>query len=370
MKKKSATRNAVPSPAAGKTLLIAAGGTGGHISPGVSIAERWLSEGGRIIFATLMKNIDYPDVVRLARNEAVTIVGYDAPRLTRNPLKLYSFLRRFRAALRLIRQVAVDEHADAVLGMGGYSSFPAVAFSLLNRKPLYLCEQNAHWGMVTRWARRFARGIFLSFPAGHSLDKKFVVTGNPLRAMFSSEGPQKVRRKAAQKQNILFIGGSQGATDINNLYLAFIAHPAAAKFHCTVAAGANAFNELKGKARKNDEILPFIEDMPAAYAAADFIVARCGSGVLFEVLWSKRPAFLIPYPFAADDHQKANAVAMASQMPCRIYDERPFQAEKALPAFADFLMHLPGARHAGQETRAEEQITRYILENLNHAKKI
>ena len=140
--KKTATK-VIPE-AQGKTLLIAAGGTGGHITPGISIAEHWLNSGGNIILATLMKNIDYPDIVRLARNENVTIVAYDAPRLTKNPLQLPAFFRRFRSAYKLVKQAATAEGANAVLGMGGYSSFPAVAYAVLNRKPLFLCEQNAH----------------------------------------------------------------------------------------------------------------------------------------------------------------------------------------------------------------------------------
>ncbi len=353
--------------AQGKTLLIAAGGTGGHITPGISIAERWLALGGKIILTTLMKNIDYPDIIRIARNENVSIVAYDAPRLTKNPLKLWAFFRRFRSAYRLVKQAATAEQATAVLGMGGYSSFPAVAYAIFNKKPLFLCEQNAHWGMVTRRGKSFAKAVFLSFTEIKKLASKFVVTGNPLRAMFKDKADVPLRKKKAGKPNILFLGGSQGATDINALYLSFVGHPTATKYHCTIAAGGSAFEALKPKARKGDAILPFIEDMPAAYDAADFIVARCGSGTLFEILWSEKPSFLIPYPFAADDHQKANAEAMIAQMPSVIYDERPFHAENALAAFLAFLGKPPGNATKRPETRAEIKIARYILENLNHA---
>jgi UDP-N-acetylglucosamine--N-acetylmuramyl-(pentapeptide) pyrophosphoryl-undecaprenol N-acetylglucosamine transferase len=355
--------------AQGKTLLIAAGGTGGHITPGISIAEHWLALGGKIILTTLMKNIEYPDIVRIARNENVTIVAYDAPRLTKNPLQMFGFFRRFRSAYRLVKQVATAEHATAVLGMGGYSSFPTVAYAILNRKPLFLCEQNAHWGMVTRRGKSFAKAVFLSFPEIKQLASKFIVTGNPLRAMFKDKGDVPRRKTKAGKKNILFLGGSQGATDINALYLSFVNHPAAAKYHCTVAAGGSAFAALSPKARKGDAILPFIEDMPAAYDAADVIVARCGSGTLFEILWSEKPSFLIPYPFAADDHQKANAEALAGQMPSAIYDERPFSADNALTAFLSFLGKPPATATKRPETRAEVKIARYILENLNHAAK-
>lgn len=352
-----------------RTLLIAAGGTGGHITPGISIAEAWLAEGGRIILATLIKNIEYPDIVRLARDERVTIVAYDAPRLVKNPIKLPGFFKRFFSAVRLIKQAAAHEGVDAVLGMGGYSSFPAVFFAVTKRKPLFLCEQNAHWGMVTRIGKFFARAVFLSFPTNKKLSDKFRLTGNPIRAMFKGTGLKPARTKTTGKKNILFIGGSQGATDINALYLTFAGHESAAKFSCTVAAGASAATEIKARARKGDTVLPFIEDMPGALAAADFVVARCGSGTLFELLWAGKPAFLIPYPFAAADHQRANADALQQDMPCAIFDKRPFDANAALRAFLDFLKNPPSTAPVLSQTRPELKITRYITENLNHAQK-
>ncbi|HRP70952.1 MAG TPA: UDP-N-acetylglucosamine--N-acetylmuramyl-(pentapeptide) pyrophosphoryl-undecaprenol N-acetylglucosamine transferase, partial [Turneriella sp.] len=191
----------------GKTLLIAAGGTGGHISPGVSVAEAWLAESGSVLFATLQKNIDYPDIVRLARNEKAAIVAYDTPRLTKNPLQILNFFKRFFAAYRLLKRAARAERVDAVLGMGGYSSFPAVCFALFNRKPLFLCEQNARWGVVTRLGRFFARNIFLSFETQKPLSAKYRVTGNPLRAMFKGLVLSPIKKTRPQKKPLLFFLG-------------------------------------------------------------------------------------------------------------------------------------------------------------------
>jgi UDP-N-acetylglucosamine--N-acetylmuramyl-(pentapeptide) pyrophosphoryl-undecaprenol N-acetylglucosamine transferase len=349
-----------------KTLLISAGGTGGHITPGISIAEAWLAEGGKVVIATLIKNIEYPDIQRLARDKDVCIVAYDAPRLTKNPLHFIGFFRRFWSAYKLVRQAARAEGVAAVLGMGGYSSFPSVVYAVLARKPLYLCEQNARWGIVTRLFRFFSKRVFLSFEAKGVSAQKYPVTGNPLRAMFTQSRAVKRQAKSSFK-HILFLGGSQGANDINALYSAFIASPQAKKYHCLVAAGPQGALELKTRGRKSDEILPFITDMPAAYAAADFIVARCGSGTLFEILWSGKPAFLIPFPFAAADHQRANADAIQSQIACYILDERPFSATAALAAFQDFLARpapVGVPAKAGHESRAEEQIIRYLKEEI------
>lgn len=354
----------------GTVLLIAAGGTGGHITPGISIAETWLARGGRIVIATLTKNIDYPDIVRLARDERVSIVAYDAPRLTKNPLETVSFLRRFRAAYRLVAHAARQEQVAAVLGMGGYSSFPAVLFAMLNRLPLYLCEQNARWGIVTRAAKRFARRVFLSFAPETAPGKKFFVTGNPIRAMFTSREqtkPAGQKKAKAGKKRILFLGGSQGAGDLNQLYLEFTGRADAGSYQCTVAAGKNAHGEIAARARKGDTILPFIEDMATAYEEADTIVARCGSGTLFEIVWSGKPAFLIPYPFATANHQRANADGLKDKIPCTISDHRPFDARRAADELIEFLTRLPQLPPRPVEPAAEQQIVRYLEQDLMHA---
>lgn len=345
------------------TLLIAAGGTGGHITPGISIAEAWLAAGGRIMFATLIKNLDYPDIARMAPDERVSVVAYDAPRLPKNPLKFWDFFKRFRASYRLVAQAAAAEHVAAVIGMGGYSSFPAVFMAIRKRVPLFLCEQNARWGIVTRMANRFARRIFLAFATETKLAAKFVVTGNPIRAMF------KAGKKTASPKtpHLLFIGGSQGAGDLNKLYLEFCQRTEAKGVHCTVAAGTAAYADIKARARKSDEILPFIQDMPAAYGAASAVVARCGSGTLFELLWSGKPAFLIPYPFATADHQKANALALAQKMPCAISDHRPFDVKRATEELISFMRNPPLPKAAAADAPAEQQIIRYIEEDLKNA---
>lgn len=353
-----------PATATGPTLLIAAGGTGGHINPGISIAEEWLRSGGRVILATLVRNVEYPDIVRLARNEAVTIVAHDAPRLVKNPLQLGGFWKRFRSAYLLLQQASQAEKTAAIVGMGGYSAFPAVAYAILNGLPLFLCEQNARWGIVTRLGRLFARRIFLAFPAAQKLPQKYVVTGNPLRSVFqNAKAPKK---KAGRTRTIFFVGGSQGAQDINALYQAFCATTQAEQFCCIVSTGAQQYAEVKRNARRCDEIRPFVIDMPETLLAADFVVARCGSGTLSELVWAQRPSLLIPYPFAAANHQRANADAVVPALDCAIHDERPFRPDQALGSLQAFLQAHPaqrgvsGGAKASGATAALSTIIRYI----------
>ncbi len=368
---KRAAETKIPAVATGPTLLIAAGGTGGHIAPGVSIAEEWLAQGGRVILATLMKNIDFPDLVRIARHEAVSLVVYDAPRLAKNPRYWWNFFKRFRSAYQLVKQASETERTAAIVGMGGYSSFPAVVYAIFNRLPLFLCEQNARWGIVTRLARFFARKVFLAFPAAEKLPQKFIVTGNPLRSVFQNA---KAPKKALPgRQTIFFVGGSQGAQDINALYLAFCLSGESKKYRCIVSTGPQQHTEIARAARRGDEIYPFIVDIPGTLLAADFVVARCGSGTLSELVWAQKPAFLIPYPFAAADHQRANADAVLDQLDCVIFDERPFKVEAALTSLLGFLQSRKQRKDAPLSRRsptqdnasaAQREIVRYIKEEL------
>ncbi|MBV6494435.1 MAG: UDP-N-acetylglucosamine--N-acetylmuramyl-(pentapeptide) pyrophosphoryl-undecaprenol N-acetylglucosamine transferase [Turneriella sp.] len=347
-----------------KTLLIAAGGTGGHISPGISIAEAWLKSGGKVLLATLQKNIDYPDIKRIAQHRDVSIVAYDAPRLPKNPLKIVDFIRRFYSSYKILSFAAKEEHANAVLGMGGYSTFPTIVYAFFHRKPVFLCEQNARWGIVTRFGKFFAKKVFLSFGTSKKLSSKFIVTGNPLRAMFSQVQPTKKQRKSAKKPLLFFLGGSQGATDINALYLRFLESPFASKYRALVAAGKNSADGIKAKSRKEDTVVPFIEDMPSAYKGADVVIARCGSGTLFEILWAQKPAFLLPYPFAAANHQRANADAIVGMLSAIVFDQRPFNVENAFTAFSHFLKNIPAQKTPRISPRAEDEIIRYIKEGF------
>lgn len=350
----------------GQTLLIAAGGTGGHISPGTSIAAQWLKK-GRVLFATLGKNADYPDIVSLARHPKLTLVTHDAPRAPRNPLQLPRFLWQFVRAYQKVHQSCQRENLVAVVGMGGYSSLPAVLWAICNRRPLYLCEQNARWGLVTRLARPFARRVFLAFPDKTKRGPKYTLTGNPLRAGFSEICVQ--RKKPRDKTTLLFLGGSQGAKDINDLYLAFIATPQAKDYHCIVSAGPQHYAELKKSARHGDEVYAFITEMPKVLANADVVVARCGSSTLSELLWAQKPAFLIPYPFAAADHQRANAEAVAPFLHAVVFDQRPFSAAPAVGALREFLHSLPPKTPPQQfpadPAVAAQRIVRYIEEDLS-----
>jgi UDP-N-acetylglucosamine--N-acetylmuramyl-(pentapeptide) pyrophosphoryl-undecaprenol N-acetylglucosamine transferase len=226
--------------------------------------------------------------------------------------------RGWRGALGLIGQVPAaiirawrilgEFGADMVLGLGGYASFPVVIAASMRRIPSVLLEQNARPGLANRVLSRFAARVCATFP--ESADAfphgKVVVTGNPVRVL---------GRPSARKETgftLLVFGGSQGAHRINEAMMA--AAPALKEsipnlhiLHQTGATDAEAVRARYAEIGVSAEVEAFIDDMASAYARADLVLCRAGATTVAELALLGKPAILVPYPFAADDHQRANA---------------------------------------------------------------
>ncbi len=315
-----------------KTMFIAAGGTGGHISPGVALAETFAESGNPVTFFTLEKNRDYPDIKRLMEQKIARVVFYPAPRIPQNPLQLLTFLREFSLCRRYIREAAAQTRPDAVIGMGGYPSFPLLWYARRQRLPYFLCEQNAQPGLITRLMSRKAKQVFLSFPKSKYAENELLV-GNPLRAAFRYQ--PSLPEPGQGWRRILMIGGSQGAANLNSLYLAMAEDPFFAASEITVSTGNSQYEAIKSAARRQDRIFAFIENMPEELRRCDLVISRAGSGTLFEIAWSGRLCILLPYPFAADDHQRANADLMEQEKLGFTIDIRPFSTQAAIARLKD-----------------------------------
>lgn len=315
-----------------KILWIAAGGTGGHISPGAAIAIQAARKSYRVFFFTLPQNRDYPDIVEISREKKINVIEYPAPRIPKNPVKLFSFLNNLFKSWKIMRHT---ERPDAVLAMGGYPSFPAIFFALLRRIPLFLAEQNAYPGLITRLFAGKARKVFHSFPETLK-NENDILTGNPLRKSFLTT-PVKRSRKTTFPKRILLVGGSQGARDINSLYRAIINDSYFSSSEITVSTGKKEFEEIKGLARKKDRIFPFITNMPEELLRANLVVSRSGAATLYEIIWSEKPAVLLPYPFAASDHQRKNALAFSNYESTKMIDIRPFESAGAMEEMKDWI---------------------------------
>ncbi|MDH5716129.1 MAG: UDP-N-acetylglucosamine--N-acetylmuramyl-(pentapeptide) pyrophosphoryl-undecaprenol N-acetylglucosamine transferase [Spirochaetia bacterium] len=310
-----------------KTAFISAGGTGGHISPAVSITEKLISRGWQVVFFTLEKDLSYPDFDKLKKSKQFELVSYPAPRFPSSIKNIMIFPGKLFRALGILNQWAKVYPPKFALGLGGYPSFPLLFWARKKQISYFMAEQNAVSGRITKLMSKKAKGVFLSFPV-LSLRKNEYFTGNPIRNIFKT---YKGRKRKIQKtpKVILMIGGSQGAENINQLYLEMIKDTYFSKIKLILSTGINNYEKMKGKKRTNDLMYSFIEDVPKALMNCDLIVSRAGSGSIFEILWAKKPSILLPYPYAVYNHQKYNALKLTELGMAEIIDIRPFDPEKA-----------------------------------------
>jgi UDP-N-acetylglucosamine--N-acetylmuramyl-(pentapeptide) pyrophosphoryl-undecaprenol N-acetylglucosamine transferase len=313
-------------------LLIAGGGTGGHVFPGIAIAEEVTTRaGGEVLFvgtargleATRVPAAGFPlellDVSGLNRVGAAALARGVA-RLPRAFWQTTGLLRRFRP--------------DVVIGVGGYVSGPVVLAAALLGYPTAILEQNSYPGFTNRVLGRVVRRVYIAFEHARRFfpPTKLLLVGNPLRRQFVAgiEGPADGGQGAPPVADdarpaawdLLVLGGSQGARAINDLVVGAVSrwrsqgaipsipsilHQAGAKDDARVRALYAALEPTVPQI----EVRPFIEDVPAALRAARLVIARAGALTLAELAIIGRPAILIPLPTAADDHQAFNAAELA-----------------------------------------------------------
>jgi UDP-N-acetylglucosamine--N-acetylmuramyl-(pentapeptide) pyrophosphoryl-undecaprenol N-acetylglucosamine transferase len=219
-------------------------------------------------------------------------------------------------AMRLLRRL----RARVVVGVGGYASGAAVLAAVLLRIPVVVQEQNAVPGLTNRLAARVARMVFVSFEGAmpHVPPARVRVTGNPIRrAIRERLGRARPLRSVDRPLSLLVFGGSQGARFLNEQVPAVVGRLAAAGValrvvHQTGKAELDATRERYRALGVEADVRPYIDDMAAAYAAADFAICRAGASTIAELTAVGLPALLVPFPFAAHDHQAANAHAVAS----------------------------------------------------------
>jgi UDP-N-acetylglucosamine--N-acetylmuramyl-(pentapeptide) pyrophosphoryl-undecaprenol N-acetylglucosamine transferase len=296
-----------------RSIIIAAGGTGGHISPGIALAESLMDLKSEIGFEnlsihSLVRNKDNPDL----RDAPCPVIWHNTPQLSKNIITVpVLFLFNFIKTVFQFRKLKVD----CVIAMGGYSSLPALLYAVLFRKKIFLCEQNRVVGKVTRIFQRFANKIAFSFPPVNIEDYSSIsykIPGNPLRKKIIPDpklntGKMQVVNKK-EKLNVLVMGGSQGARQINNMVISSMNNPEVVKnFNFRLLTGTSLYDEAKAKSGKSADIISYSENMKTHYEWANLVIARSGAGVISECALYALPQILIPYPFAADNHQVANA---------------------------------------------------------------
>jgi UDP-N-acetylglucosamine--N-acetylmuramyl-(pentapeptide) pyrophosphoryl-undecaprenol N-acetylglucosamine transferase len=292
-----------------RPVLIMAGGTGGHVFPALAVAERLRARGVPVAWmgtrtgleATLVPQAGIP----MEWIEVSGLRGKGLGRKLRTPLILGRALWQAGAILRRLRP-------RVALGMGGFASGPGGMMARLLGIPLVVHEQNAIAGLTNRWLSRFASQTLAAFPGAFPPARRAIVVGNPVREAIAALSPPE-ERWAGQggRPRLLVLGGSQGALALNRLVPQALAllDPAARPEVWHQAGGQlreaaeTAYREAGVTAR----LTPFIADMAGAYGWADLVLCRAGALTVAELAAAGVGAVLIPFPFAVDDHQTANA---------------------------------------------------------------
>ena len=295
-----------------RTLLIMAGGTGGHVMPALAVAERMRSEGWRVVWLGTRAGMEARLAVEKGFDMAwVKVAGVRGKGILTKLLLPMNLLLAFWQAARAIFR----ERPDVALGMGGYVAFPGGMMASLLAKPLVIHEQNAIAGLTNKVLSHVADRILLGLPlATHNspLTKKGEWVGNPVRpeiAALPAPGERLTGREGPLR--LLVIGGSLGASALNErVPLALAKIPAGQRPQVRHQSGRKHLDGLQANyaaAGVEAECLDFIGDMAAAYAWADVVICRAGALTVAEVAGSGSAALFVPFPFAVDDHQTANA---------------------------------------------------------------
>ena len=289
-----------------RVAMVMAGGTGGHIFPGLAVAEALRSRGWQVHWLGAPGSMEQQLVP--PRGFAFEPVQFGGVR-GKGPLTLlllpYKLLLAFWQSIVVLRRV----RPQVVIGLGGYITFPAGMMSVLLGKPLVLHEQNSVAGLANRVLASVADRVFSAFP---DVLKNARCVGNPLRSGFLSQ-PAPATRFAGRSGplKLVVVGGSLGARALNAVVpkaLALI--PLAQRPVVLHQSGAKQIDELRANyaaAGVSAELTPFIDDTAEAYAMADLIVARAGASTVTELAAIGAAALLVPFPSAVDDHQTSNA---------------------------------------------------------------
>jgi UDP-N-acetylglucosamine--N-acetylmuramyl-(pentapeptide) pyrophosphoryl-undecaprenol N-acetylglucosamine transferase len=311
-------------------LLLAGGGTGGHLFPAVALAEQLKKEEpqAEVLFVGTERGLEYRLLPTLGWPlRTVPMSGWAGLGVAARLKALAGLARSLGESRRIIGEF----RPHVVIGVGGYASVPVLLAARLAGIPYVIHEQNAWPGLANRLLGRWARRICLSFPdAARGFRRgRTVLTGNPVRAAMEACG-----ELPAEVPTLLVFGGSHGARAINRAMVAALPQLTAWRgrlriVHQTGAVEADKVRDDYRQAGWDDvEIVPFIDEMAAAYARAWLVVCRAGATTLAELSACGRPAVLIPYPFAANDHQVANAAALAAKGAALMIEERSLKAEE------------------------------------------
>ena len=339
-------------------ILIACGGTGGHIFPAVSVAQELKKDSkNEIIFITTKKSRDKDILVKTANNvHAITI----APMPTKIGLGFFMFGGKFIIGLFQSLHLILRSRPDVVAGFGGYVCGPVVMAGKFLGKPTLIHEQNVYPGRANKFVAGFADKIALSFEDTKKYLKKgdFFVSGNPIRKEFETTQRDEARKKLGIENgefNILIMGGSQGSHKINTIAPEAIKEIKGSFGNICVThiTGKDDEEIVKEKYRQINVphlVYPFLANIWYAIKAADLVVARSGASSITEFAASGLVSIFIPYPYALA-HQKQNALVLKNQNACEIIDDSELTKETLKEKIAELIKDRNRASRMGENIK-------------------
>ncbi|MBN2468310.1 MAG: undecaprenyldiphospho-muramoylpentapeptide beta-N-acetylglucosaminyltransferase [Deltaproteobacteria bacterium] len=325
-------------------ILITGGGTGGHLFPGLALAEEFQARDDQnvILFVGTKSGIEQKILPSRGFDlKTIWTTGLLGKGLLQQALGIAQCFVGILQAMMVIRHF----RPDIVLGTGGYVSFPVIAAAYCMGIETAICEQNSIPGLTNRILGRLVKTVFVAFEASLRFfpKGKTVISGNPVRREF------RARSCSAPKKNegrfcLLVLGGSQGAHSINKKMVDALPtlRPIRDKLKVIHQTGVQDYEwvqETYGKHHMPATILPFISDMVSAYAQADLVISRAGAITISEFLICGKPSLLIPYPFAAHNHQEVNAKMLVEKGAAQVLLDRDTSGEQVGEAILHFLAH-------------------------------
>jgi UDP-N-acetylglucosamine--N-acetylmuramyl-(pentapeptide) pyrophosphoryl-undecaprenol N-acetylglucosamine transferase len=342
-----------------KTALVMAGGTGGHIFPGLAVAEALRDAGWRVHWLGAPDSMESQLVP--PRGFAFEPVAFGGVRgkgiqtLALLPLRL---LRAFWQSLQVVRRV----QPDVVLGLGGYISFPGGMMASLWSKPLVLHEQNSVAGLANKVLAQLADRVFTAFPG---VFKTGQWVGNPLRRAFTEQAtPAERFAGRSGPLRVLVVGGSLGAKALNDIVPQALAlMPEASRPQVIHQSGAKQIEALRANyaaAGVQAELTPFIDDTASAFAQADLVICRAGASTVTELAAVGAAALFVPFPFAVDDHQTTNAQFLVAHGGGWLVPQAELTAqnlaERLTALSRDTLQDVAQKAHAQKKTNATREL--------------
>ena len=348
-------------------LIVAGGGTGGHLFPGIAVANgmRERVSGTRVLFIGTSRLLDQQALAglgfELAALECGGVKGLGVMTRLRNLVQMPKAVLEARSMLKTFKP-------DLVFGVGGYVTGPVLLAARSLGVPIAIHEQNSVPGMANRLAGHLADRVFISLPCKPEFSpKKTIQTGNPVRGeILSASGG--VREKK-NPPTLLVLGGSQGAHRVNLLMLEAMEILAGQQvqvnlIHQTGSADEAMVREGYARIGARAEVSAFIRDMAQVYGRADLAVSRAGATTLAELAVMGVPALLIPYPYAADDHQTTNGLYYENGHGCKVLPQEALSSEILAKTISEYLQNSEELHNmsANMKTMAMPEATNRIVD--------